>query len=114
MTPRCATCAPALGIAREVLRGDRTRRFAVRQNQQPLNHVSQLAYVTGPLARLQHGYGILAERARLKPGRIRHALDEIVHQIRNILPTPIQRRHVNRDHVEAIVQILAEPACLNL
>ena len=37
-------------------------------------------------------------------------LDEVAHQHGDVLPALAQRRHVEADHVEAIEEILAEPA----
>ncbi len=47
-----------------------SRAFARRHNQEPIDHVAQLTYVTGPGIGLQGGHRVFAEIARGEPRRV--------------------------------------------
>ncbi len=89
---------------------DHRLRVAPGQDHQPLHVVAQLAHVAGPVVRLQHGHGVLADEPARQAGAERDLLHEIFDQQRDVLATLGQRRHPDRHHGEAVVEVLAELA----
>ena len=84
---------------------------AGRQDQQPLDRVAQLAHVARPVERRQP-LDRRPRRSRAAPrrrcrARLRH---EVRDQQRNVLAPLAQRRHVDRHDVQAVEEVLAEPA----
>ena len=75
-----------------------------------LDQILQLAHVAGPVPRLQtaHCLGGELRRDALQPGAER--LNEGIHQAGNILLTLAQRRDLQRNHIQAIVEVAAERA----
>src|SRR6476659_9130303 len=79
-----------------------------RQNQQPLERIPELANVSWPVHVRQdlHGSGIQnARRNALALGQRAH---EVRREQRNVLTPLPQRRDVERNDVETIVEILTE------
>src|SRR6266566_6561270 len=82
---------------------------ALTENQRPLHRVAQLAYVPRPgvgqelLARLARD-----SRRRPPSDRWSQLAEEILEQRQDVVPALPQRRQVDREHVQPIVQILAE------
>ena len=85
-----------------------------RHDDQPLDGVLQLADVALPARALQ----VLERRRReaLRPPVVVAAeqVGEVLDQRRDVLAAIAQRRHADRDHAEAEVEILAERALLDL
>src|SRR2546426_842385 len=80
-----------------------------RQNQQALYRVAELADVPGPLVRLEalQGGGREAPRRQARP--LGELIAKVLHQPRNVAGALAQRRDVDRDDVESVQQVLAEP-----
>src|SRR5262249_32396792 len=78
-----------------------------------LDDVLQLPHVPGP----RGGPKIFERPLVAAPDRLsrlaRVAIDEVFHQQRNVLRPLAQRRHRNRKHVQAIVEVAAERARLD-
>ena len=83
---------------------------AGRQDQQPLDVVAQLADVARPGMDLQHGDRVVAQPAPGQALRRLQGVDEIVDQFGDILAPLRQGRHADRHDVQAVEQVLAEPA----
>ena len=85
-----------------------SREPGVAQHDHPLDDVLQLPDIAGIAVALEplHGLGRQREAVSLiEPGV---ALDEVLGQERDLLGALAQRRHLDLDHVEAVVEILAE------
>ena len=97
-------------LERQVLVGDP---FLVAHRHQPLDQVLELADVARPPVRgqdLQRRSGDALDRSselRLV------AIEEEPRELRQILDPIAQRRHADRDHVDPVVEILAEPSFLD-
>ncbi len=87
--------------------GDRRAR---RQDHRPLDRVLQLANVAGPVVLLQPGQHAVVDPVDAPAGPMRVLLNEVLDQRRNVVAPLAQRRDLDRDHVEAIEQILLELA----
>src|SRR5258706_5349594 len=92
---------------REVLGADDVARA---HDDEPLDHVAQLAHVAGPVVRQEVGERL--DRDGLGPLAVlrREERDEVGDQQREVFPALPQRRHLDRDDVQAVVEILAERA----
>ena len=66
--------------------------------------------IARPVIGLQRRQRVLADAPRRHAGTLRGALHEMARQHGHVLAAFAQRRHAQRDHVEAIEQILAEAA----
>ena len=77
------------------------------QDLRPFQHVGQLADVAGPIVARQRVHR-LGRRCVNGCGPICRVVEEMLDQLGNVLPAIAQRRQMDRDDVEAIVQILAE------
>ena len=90
--------------------GSRSARqlVAVGEQHRALDGVPQLADVAGPAVRLQplHRLGGDAAHPLLELGVV--GVDVEVHERRNVVGALAQRRQHDRQHVQAVVQILAE------
>ena len=82
--------------------------IAAGQNHQPLDIVAQLAHVARPVVRLQHRHGVLADAPLGQAGRLRNLVHEIVDQVGDVLAPLGQRRHADRHHRQAVIEVLAE------
>src|SRR5438309_6026089 len=80
-----------------------------RQNQEALYRVAELADVPGPLVRLEalQGGGREAPRRQARP--LGELIAKVLHQPRDVAGALAQRRDVDRDDVESVQQVLAEP-----
>ena len=74
-----------------------------------LDDVLELADVAGPVVAGQAREGLARERLGGHPPLL-EPLQDVVDQERDIIEPLAERGQLDRDHVEAIVQILAEPA----
>ena len=97
----------------EQVDGEVARRHgvAVRQRERPLDQVLELADVARPVVALEHLHRVdrdLAQRATSICSAV--LLQEEVDQERDVLAPLAQRRQVDRDDVEAVVEVLAEVA----
>ena len=83
------------------------------QNDDTLDQVAQLAYVARPVVLLQHLIG--RRRQLLGLAAVRHGelAQKVIRQQRDILNTVTQGRHMKRDHIEPVEQILAEITAFN-
>ena len=80
-----------------------------RQDEQPLHRVAQFANVAGPVALLESRHGIVANCFRCETAGTGELRDEVSNERRNVLAPLAERWHVNRHHVEPVVEIFAEP-----
>jgi hypothetical protein len=112
---------PRLGLAVRDQRGRRRRAagddhvlgidlVVAREQRRALDQAHQLADVPGPAVADQ-----LLERGRREPEALAMLAladhrEVVVDQPRDVLRPIAQRRHVHRDHVDAVVEVLAKPA----
>ena len=94
--------------------GDDGIGVAAREDHQPLDVVPELAHVAGPVVRLQHGNGVLADLARCQPRGLGNLADEKLDQHRDVLAALGQAWHAQWHDVEAVVEVLAETALRHL
>ena len=87
-------------------------RAAIGQNERPLDHVLQLADVPRPQVALEHLDRLLGGLHGAL-GNDRRAADEVIHQQRDVALSLAQRRDVHGEHVEPVVEVLAEGAVLH-
>ena len=80
------------------------------QQHGPLDHVLQFADVAGPTEALQGGHGLLAEAADLLAGLAADLAEEMLGQQGDVGNAVAQAGQLDVDHVDAIVQVLAETA----
>ena len=81
-----------------------------REHDGALDRVLELAHVAGPAVlgeALERGRRAAGDRLAVLLGV---DLDEVLREQRDVVAAIAQRRHVHRDHVEAVVEVLAEPA----
>ena len=79
-----------------------------RQDEQALDDIAQLAHVARPVMSLQRRQRVLADQARRQAGGIGDTAQQVVGELRNVLAPLAERRHAQRDHVEAMEELLAE------
>jgi hypothetical protein len=84
------------------------------QDQHALDQIAQLAHVAGPvvLAQRVERVGIISTWGR--PYCCAELLQEFLDQQRNVFLAVAQRRHEERDHVEAVEEVFAEVAAGDL
>ena len=80
------------------------------EDQSPLDGVLQFAYVARPIVAHQAGLRCRRQRLALGLAFARDLVDEIVRQHRDVFAAFAERRHAERDHLQAIVEILAKGA----
>ena len=98
---------PAVHERRQVLDLDEP---ALGHDRRPLDDVAQLADVAGPGVPLEDPHRALVDRGH-RPAVARVELaDERLNEQRQILLAVAQRRQADREHVEAVEQIFAQPA----
>src|SRR3984893_18040244 len=84
--------------------------FRVTEDHRPLDHVLQLADVSGPVVRLQQIEALLVDAAEALPGFGRETVDEVLDQHRNVFAAFPQRRYLDGKDVQAVEQIAPEGA----
>ena len=87
---------------------------AVAQDHRPLDVVLQLADVARPVVLAQQPHRLGVDPADLAAVLLGVALQEELDQRRDVLAALAQGRQVDRDDVEPVVQVLAEPAGVDL
>ncbi len=98
---------PASGAAA----GDpRARWVAGRHDDEPLDHVAELAHVARPVVRHEGAHGLAGERLGALPVLRRERLQEVLDQERDVLSPAPERRHLHRDDVQPVEEVLAEAA----
>ena len=83
-------------------------------DHQALDHVAKLAHVSRPAIALKPRLGRSLEPfgpTAVLGGQLRH---EVIGEERDVVGPIAQRRHEDRDHVQAEVQVLAKPGRANL
>ena len=85
-----------------------------RQHHRALDRILQLAHVAGPVVRDQQLHRVGREAVDRLGVLLRIALEEELRERRNVAPAIAQRRHLERDHVQPVIQIFAEPAFRHL
>src|SRR5277367_4547852 len=71
------------------------------------DHVAELAHVAGPGVTLKRGHRPCSYRFYFPAHSIAQLSQEVPSEYRNVVPAFAQRRNVNREYVETIVQVLA-------
>src|SRR6478735_6281963 len=66
-------------------RYSRSKTSRASRKGSPMRCSPQLAHVAGPVVRLQHGHGVLADQALGQPRGLRDLVHEIFDQVGNIL-----------------------------
>src|SRR5439155_20617021 len=84
------------------------------QDHEPLDHVPELAHVSRPVVRQEIHERVAGDGAR--PTAVLGAEDReaMILEERVVFLPRAQRRHLDRDHAEPVVEILAEPSLLDL
>src|SRR5438128_4930925 len=90
---------------RQVLGGDHVAR---RHDDEPLDHVAELAHIAGPVVgqEVPERFGREGLRALAVLGA--ELRDEVAHVGGDIVLAGPQRRDLDRDHVQAVVEVFAE------
>src|SRR5439155_11715396 len=78
------------------------------EDERALHHVLQLAHVAWPVVLEQDLHRLLAHVFHPPLGRV--PLQEVIHEQRDVVPALAQRRELDRDHVEPVVEVGAEPS----
>src|SRR3954467_1554687 len=68
---------------------------AIAQDDRPLDDVLELSHVAGPVVRLKQREGILAHVSDCLSGLLRVALDQVLHEQRDVIETLTQRRNAD-------------------
>ena len=89
--------------ARHQVAGD----FVAADDRQPLDDVGELAHVARPRMARQRGQRFGGEVRRMPRAQPRR---EMLDQIGNVAQPLAKRRHLDREHVEAEIEVLAERA----
>src|SRR5207244_12455552 len=76
--------------------------------------VLELAHVPLPLVRTERAVGVGGQGLRLPLQARRRRGEGVLDQERQVLGPLAQRREHDRDQVQAVVEVLAEAACLHL
>ena len=87
--------------------------LAVGQDREPLDDVSQLPDVARPGILRQAHHGLGGDLESLPPA-ICVDPEEVLDQEGDVLRSLAQRRHVDLDHSDAVVEVLAKPGSLDL
>ena len=105
------SCAPRrIDFRRQILDADFAAR---RQHRHPPAQIHQLAHVAGPAVGAQPRLGIRRQHLRLDTELVRRHVHIVTEQRRNVLGPRAQRRQLDPDHVEAVIQVLAEQPALS-
>src|SRR5438128_2616044 len=80
------------------------------QHDRAVEHVLELADVAGPIVAREHLEGAGGHATHVAVALARDLADEVLDERGNVLSPLAQRRHVDRDHVEPVVEILTERA----
>ncbi len=91
---------------RQVVRGDR---LLGKQYREPLEQIRQFAHVARPRIARQAVHGLLVQ-FDVPARHLFLALHEMLDQHRQIFEPLAQRRHLHREHVQPIEQVLTESA----
>ncbi len=83
-----------------------------KQDGQTLHQIVQFTHIARPRVLLQGSHGIRRNRHAVTLFT-RQLGQKVLHQHRHIFRAGPQRRHVNRKHIEAVVEVGAETAILN-
>src|SRR5712692_1135737 len=95
-------------VLRQHAGADHRLGLAAGQNHQPLHVVAQLPYVAGPVVRLEHRHGVLADLAPRQAGRLRDLIHEMLDQRGNVLAPLGERGHAHRHDGKPVIEVLAE------
>src|SRR5262249_31472610 len=89
----------------EVLQGDSR---APAQDNRPLNHIGQLAYISWPVMSQKPFHGLGSYIGKVFFRLLGKTLDEVMNEGRDILFSFSQSWQLNRDNIEAVVKIVSE------
>src|SRR5271167_441928 len=79
-----------------------------RQDYRAFDHVLELAHISRPAVVHQPFHCLSLDAGDLPPDFQAEAADKVVHEGSNILAALAQRRQLNWENVEAVVEILSE------
>ena len=82
--------------------------LARRKDDCALHDIAKLADVSGPVMRLKCRDGLIGKHRRRNPAIRCETREEMVGELRDILPPFAKRRKAHRDDVEPIEQVFAE------
>src|SRR5437867_10585776 len=100
----------AADLLREIVEADR---LVPREGDRPLDAVLELAHVAGPDVGKEALRGLGREPGDALAGLRGVAVDEVLREEEHVAPPRPQRRHLDVDHVDPDVEILAEAALLD-
>ncbi len=90
------------------------QRRAAREDHRALDHVLQLAHVARPVVGLQQTHDVGRNVVDALAQRAAEAIDQVADQRRNVAAPLAERRQRDRKHVQAVVEVAAEPAAAHL
>ena len=99
-----------LGVVRNILVGD----GVASEDDESLYHIAEFADIAMPTALLQLGDGSSVEHLGAPPLFLTDELSEVIDQQRDIVFAVVEIRHVDRNHIEAVEEVLAEMSVGNL
>src|SRR5205823_3027612 len=100
----------ALARAEELVREALHRQgVAAGHDEGAVDHVAQLAHVAGPLVLLQRLDEVALDRLHLLLFRLVQLLEEEMREEGDVLEALAQRRHLDGEDIEAVVEVLAHP-----
>ena len=85
-------------------------RLALTQDDGPLDHVLQLSNVPGPAILFEERQGLVADPADPLAFLLGIPFDQVLDEERDVTGALTQRRHVHREHVESVEQVLPKAA----
>ncbi len=91
-----------------------SKRTTFGQNDRPLNYILQLAHVAGPIVALQFLHVQLGEARTSNSKAAGGLFDKVFGKLPDIFETLAQRRDLDWEDAETIIQVEAEPACFGL
>ena len=97
----------AAHLGRQIAEADRAR---AGERDRALDDVFELAHVAGKIVAIERAQGVGRETEHVLAHLAREALDEALDQERDVVAPLAQRRQLEADDVEAVVQVLAELA----
>src|SRR4029077_4358697 len=107
---RCSASQGAVLETRQI----ESKRATFRHNDCPLNHILQLTHVAGPIVALQFLHVQLGQARTSNYKAAGGLFDKVFGNLPDIFETLSQRRDLDWEDAETIIQVEAEPACFGL
>src|SRR5438132_3444403 len=85
-----------------------TNRFGSAGKDAAIHDIPQFPDISGPRVLLEEVQNLWGSAGHHTPGLAGTVADEVVHKERNIVHPLSQRRHADLNHIETVVQVVAE------